>query len=62
MMGSMRGAATTTKETQARTIPGLVCSAQHDEAIERLSKGFAGACNHPNCLVLPFRLELIRLA
>ena len=22
----------------------------------------AGACNHPNCLVLPFRLELIRLA
>jgi hypothetical protein len=20
----------------------------------------AGACNHPNCLVLPFRLELIR--
>jgi len=21
-----------------------------------------GACNHPNCLVLPFRLELIRLA
>jgi len=22
----------------------------------------AGACNHPNCLVLPFSLELIRLA
>ncbi len=22
----------------------------------------ATACNHPNCLVLPFRLELIRLA
>src|ERR1700731_4590355 len=22
----------------------------------------AGACNHPNCLVLPFRLELIRPA
>lgn len=22
----------------------------------------AAACNHPNCLVLPFRLELIRLA
>jgi site-specific DNA recombinase len=22
----------------------------------------AGACNHPNCLVLPLRLELIRLA
>jgi hypothetical protein len=22
----------------------------------------AVACNHPNCLVLPFRLELIRLA
>jgi hypothetical protein len=22
----------------------------------------AEACNHPNCLVLPFRLELIRLA
>ena len=21
----------------------------------------AGACNHPNCLVLPFRMELIRL-
>jgi hypothetical protein len=22
----------------------------------------AGACNHPNCLVLPFSVELIRLA
>jgi hypothetical protein len=22
----------------------------------------AGACNHPNCLVLPFSAELIRLA
>src|ERR1700674_5532177 len=22
----------------------------------------SGACNHPNCLVLPFRLELIRVA
>jgi hypothetical protein len=22
----------------------------------------AGDCNHPNCLVLPFRLELKRLA
>jgi hypothetical protein len=32
------------------------------EVAER--KGFlvAGACNHPNLLVLPFRIELIRRA
>ena len=24
--------------------------------------GVVGACNHPNCLVLPFSLELVRLA
>jgi hypothetical protein len=34
--------------------------------LQKLLKGrkflVAGACNHPNCLVLPFRLELIRLA
>jgi hypothetical protein len=32
------------------------------EVIEREDFVVAGACNHPNCLVLPFRLELIRVA
>jgi hypothetical protein len=32
------------------------------EVIEREETLDAAACNHPNCLVLPFRLELIRLA
>ena len=34
--------------------------------LQKLLKGrnflVAGACNHPNCLVLPLKLELIRLA
>jgi hypothetical protein len=32
------------------------------ETIKREEILVAAACNHPNCLVLPFRLELIRLA
>jgi len=32
------------------------------EAIERKETLVAEAYNHPNCLVLPFKLELIRLA
>jgi hypothetical protein len=32
------------------------------EVIEREAALVAEACNHPNCLVLPFRLELIRVA
>jgi hypothetical protein len=32
------------------------------ETIERKKLLVAEACNHPNCLVLPFRLELIRFA
>jgi hypothetical protein len=32
------------------------------ETSERKSILVAQACNHPNCLVLPFSLELIRLA
>jgi hypothetical protein len=31
------------------------------EVIEREEALVAEACNHPNCLVLPFRLELIRV-
>jgi hypothetical protein len=31
------------------------------EVIEREETLVAEACNHPTCLVLPFRLELIRL-
>jgi hypothetical protein len=32
------------------------------EVIGREATLVAAACNHPNCLVLPFRFELIRLA
>jgi hypothetical protein len=32
------------------------------EVIDREEILVAAACNHPNCLVLPFRLELIRVA
>jgi hypothetical protein len=32
------------------------------EDIETKEFLVAGACNHPNCLVLPFSVELIRLA
>jgi hypothetical protein len=32
------------------------------EVAERKEILVAGACNHPNCLVLLFSLELIRLA
>jgi hypothetical protein len=32
------------------------------EIAERKEILVAGACNHPNCLVLPFSVELIRPA
>jgi hypothetical protein len=32
------------------------------EVVEKEATLVAQACNHPNCLVLPFSLELIRLA
>jgi hypothetical protein len=32
------------------------------EVIESEETLVAEACKHPNCLVLPFRLELIRLS
>jgi hypothetical protein len=32
------------------------------EVVEREETLVPEACNHPNCLVLPFRLELIRVA
>jgi hypothetical protein len=32
------------------------------EVVESEETLVAEACNYPNCLVLPFRLELIRLA
>jgi hypothetical protein len=32
------------------------------EVVEREETLVAEACNHPNCLVLPFTVELIRLA
>jgi hypothetical protein len=32
------------------------------EVIDREETSVAAACNHPNCLVLPFSLKLIRLA
>jgi hypothetical protein len=39
-----------------RTVAGF------SEVAERRDLVVAEACNHPNCLVLPFRMELIRLA
>jgi hypothetical protein len=30
--------------------------------LEIVIRMLAGACNHPNCLVLPFRLDLTQLA
>jgi len=36
--------------------------AEFAEVAERKEILVAGVCNHPNCLVLPFKLELIRLA
>jgi hypothetical protein len=41
---------------QNRMVAGLV------EVVEREETLVAEACNHPNCLVLPFRLELIWVA
>ena len=41
---------------QIRMVAGFV------EVVEREETLVAEACNHPNCLVLPFRLELIRVA
>jgi hypothetical protein len=36
--------------------------AEFPEVTETKETLVAEACNHPNCLVLPFRMELIRLA
>jgi hypothetical protein len=53
---------------QARLICDVHCGGQirmvagFAEVIESEETLIAAACNHPNCLVLPFRLELIRLA
>ncbi|MGB2620302.1 MAG: hypothetical protein WBC57_24190, partial [Candidatus Acidiferrales bacterium] len=43
------------RESQIRMVAGLT------ELIEGKDSLVAEACNHPNCLVLPFRMELIRL-
>ena len=42
--------------TQIRMAAGLADVIEREEAL------VAAACNHPNLLVLPFRLELIRVA
>ena len=44
-----------TTRLQIRMVAGFA------EIIERKEILVAGAYNHPNCLVLPFRMELIRL-
>jgi hypothetical protein len=44
------------RKSQIRMVEGFT------ELIEREETLVAAACNHPNCLVLPVRLELIRLA
>jgi hypothetical protein len=36
--------------------------AGYPELVHKKEQLIAEACNHPNCLVVPFRLELIRLA
>jgi hypothetical protein len=36
--------------------------AEFAEVIEREATLVAAACNHPNCLALPFSLELTRTA
>jgi len=36
--------------------------ASRKRILRQLFEMVAGACNYPNCLMLPFRLELIRLA
>ena len=36
--------------------------AGYRKLVHRKEQLIAEACNHPNCLVLPFNLELIRLA
>jgi hypothetical protein len=48
--------ARTNAEIQIRMVAG------YRELLEKKEKLVAAACNHPNCLVLPFRLERIRLA
>jgi hypothetical protein len=44
------------RKSQIRTVAGFA------EVIEVDETSGAAACNHPNCLVLPLRLELIRHA
>jgi len=60
------------REIQAKsldaTFSNLHCGAQirmvagYAEVIERKEILVAGACNHPNCLVLQFSFEMIRSA
>jgi hypothetical protein len=60
------------REIQAKsldaTFSNLHCGIQvrmvagYAEVIERKEILVAGACNHPNCLVLPFRFPMIRVA
>jgi hypothetical protein len=42
------------RKSQIRTVAGFA------EMLKEMKTSGAAACNHPNCLVLPFRLELIR--
>jgi hypothetical protein len=44
------------QQLQIRMVAGSAETMETEEIL------VAGACNHPNCLVLPFKLELIRLA
>ena len=46
----------------APVIARAPCGARTTQDISLAASMVAGACNHPNWLVLPYRLELIRLA
>jgi len=48
--------ATVNRKLSIRMVAGFV------EVVDRKEILVAGGCNHPNCLVLPFTLELIRPA
>jgi len=56
MSGQLGESRISTAALQSRMVAGFA------EVIEREETLVAEACNHPNCLVLPFSLELIRLA
>jgi hypothetical protein len=44
------------KKLQIQMVAGFL------EGIESKDFLVAGACNHPNCLVLPFRFSMVRAA